>query len=356
MQLLRVPLINANDDEVEIVDVLVGEGGEVRAGERLFVIESTKATLDVEAPSSGFVRKVAVHKGQRVRVHALLAVITPTPTEQFELADDRSPTGGGVRATRKAEELAARHGLALESLGLTGIIREADVERVIRALAPRPARASRPLDVPEGGGVPVIVLGAGGHARVLVDLMCAGRAYFPVAALDDGDADSVLGVPVVGAASDLTRLRGEGFDHAALGIGSVQDHKRRRRYWDQLVAAGFALPNLVHLRATVEPSATMGTGNQVFAGAVIGSAVVLGDDTIINSGTVVSHDCVIGSHTHISPGALLAGGVQVGENTLIGMGVTIYLGVRIGSNVVIANGSHIMKDVSDGTIVRAPST
>jgi UDP-3-O-[3-hydroxymyristoyl] glucosamine N-acyltransferase len=102
----------------------------------------------------------------------------------------------------------------------------------------------------------------------------------------------------------------------------------------------------------IEPSVAMGVGNQIFAGAVVGSAAKLGDGTIINSGTIVSHDCLIGSHTHFSPGAILAGGVEVGENTLVGMGVTVYLGVRIGSNVVISNGSHIMKDVPDGSVIR----
>lgn len=166
----------------------------------------------------------------------------------------------------------------------------------------------------------------------------------------------MLGVPVLGTSSLLTQLKAEGIERAVLGIGSVQNHRARVKLYDRLVAAGFKIPNLIHPRSMVEPSVTMGEGNQIFAGAVVGSAVKLGHDTIINSGTIVSHDCVIASHTHLSPGAVLAGGVEVGENTLVGMGVTVYLGVRIGSNVVIANGSHIMKDVPDGSFFRAGST
>jgi sugar O-acyltransferase (sialic acid O-acetyltransferase NeuD family) len=348
MHVLRVPLLNANEEEVEVVDVSTHEGAEVRAGDRLFVVESTKATVEVEAPVAGFVRKLAVAPGQRVRVQATMCVLTATATEPVDAADG-AVAATGVRATRKAEELAARHGIDLASLGVAGIIKEADVERAIPR-APR-ARAGAPL-VAAPGTRPVLVYGASGHARVLVDLMRLGGALTPVAAVDDGDADEVLGVPVIGTSADLERLRGAGYV-AALGIGSVQHHARRVRYWEQL--AGYELPNLVHPRAVVEPSVKMGAGNQVFAGAIIGSAAVLGDDTIVNSGTVVSHDCVIGSHTHVSPGAILAGGVHVGEGTLIGMGVTIYLGVRVGRDVMIANGVHIMKDVPDGAIVRAQS-
>jgi sugar O-acyltransferase (sialic acid O-acetyltransferase NeuD family) len=191
---------------------------------------------------------------------------------------------------------------------------------------------------------------------VLIDLMRLAGELFPVAALDDSPSGAeVLGVPVLGNSSLLPQLKADGIERAVLGIGSVQNHRARAKLYDRLVAAGFKIPNLIHPRAAVEPSVVMGVGNQIFAGAVVGSAAKLGDNTIINSGTVVSHDCVIASHTHLSPGAILAGGVKVGENTLVGMGVTVYLGVRIGSNVVISNGSHIMKDVPDGSIIRTGS-
>ena len=144
-----------------------------------------------------------------------------------------------------------------------------------------------------------------------------------MAAVDDGaTADEVLGVPVLGTSSMLADLKAQGIDHAVLGIGSVNNHQRRAKLYGRLVAAGFKVPNLIHPRAMVEPSVTMGIGNQIFAGTVVSSAAKLGDDTIINSGAVISHDCTIGSHTHVSPGAILAGGVAIGANTLVGMGVT----------------------------------
>lgn len=355
MQALRVPLLNANEDEVTVVDIRVREGMAVRSGEVLFMVESTKATVDIDAPAAGYVRNLRVEKGQRVKVNSILCVLTASASEPVVMPEAASSDDRPFRLTRKAQELAERHGLDISNLGLTGIVKESDIVRLLQTKrSPTPEWKREKLQVPAGAGKPVLVYGASGHARVLIDLMRLGGEFFPVAAVDDSPADDdVFGVPLLGTSSLFTQLRAEGLETAVLGIGSVQNHRSRRKLYDRLVSAGFAIPNLIHRRAAVEPSVSMGIGNQIFAGAVVGSAAKLGDNTIINSGTVVSHDCVIRPHTHLSPGAILAGGVEIGENTLVGMGVTIYLGVRIGSNVVIANGSHIMKDVPDGTIIRS---
>ena len=358
MQVLRVPLLNANDDEVDVVDVRVQDGVEVRSGELLFVLESTKVALDVESPCSGYVRNLSVEKGQRARVNSLLCVLTASPDEPVTISEAASnDSEQPFRMTRKARELAERHHVDVSGLGLTGIIKESDVVRLLHArpmISEVAARKRERLQVPPGAGEAAVVYGASGHARVLIDLMRLAKEFFPVAAVDDDPSDTeVLGVPVVGTSSLLAQLKAEGLERAVLGIGSVDNHQRRVKLYDRLVAAGLNVPNLIHPRAIVEPSVVMGVGNQIFAGAMVGSATKLGDDTIINSGTIVCHDCVIGSHTHLSPGAILAGGVEVGENTLVGMGATVYLGIRIGSNVIIANGSHIMKDVRDGSVMRA---
>ena len=361
MQVLRVPLLNANEDEVDVVDVCVRNGSEVRSGDLLFILESTKAALDIEAPCSGYVRNVSVEKGRRARVNSLLCVLTAGPDEPVTISEvPINHTERPFRITRKAQELAERHHLDVSRLGLTGIIKESDVARLLQAqpiTSQVTAHKGERLQVPPGAGEAVVVYGASGHARVLIDLMRLAGRLFPVAAVDDGSSDEqVLGVPVIGSSSMLPQLKADGIELAVLGIGSVQNHRGRAKLYDRLVAAGFSIPNLIHPRALVEPSVVIGIGNQLFAGAVVGSAAKVGDNTIINSGTIVSHDCVIGSHTHLAPGAILAGGVEIGENTLVGMGVTVYLGVRIGSNVVIANGSHIMKDVPDGSVIRAGSS
>src|SRR5438270_10862328 len=131
--LLYVPLVNANEDEVLIAEVSVGEGDKVRAGQVVCVVETTKATVDVEAPVAGYVRKLGVRKGQRCRVGTLICAFTATPNEAVVVPVE-APTPkaeDSTQATRKAQELAARHNLELDSLGIPGIIKERDVARVI---------------------------------------------------------------------------------------------------------------------------------------------------------------------------------------------------------------------------------
>lgn len=184
MQLLRVPLLNANEDEVTVVDVRTQEGGEVRAGDVLFLVESTKATMDVEAPISGYVRNLHVQKGQRAKVNSLLCVLTASRDEPVVLSEAAQNDERPFRLTRKAEELAERHHLDVSRLGLTGIIKESDIERFLQSQA-KPSDVSigkrKRLPVPPGAGDPVIVYGASGHARVLIDLMRLGGNLFPSA-------------------------------------------------------------------------------------------------------------------------------------------------------------------------------
>ncbi|MGA2489078.1 MAG: hypothetical protein ABSF99_02670, partial [Anaerolineales bacterium] len=120
-----------------------------------------------------------------------------------------------------------------------------------------------------------------------------------------------------------------------------------------LERAGFSFPALIHPHATVESSAKVGEGVQVFANTYIGSEAFLHPRCMINTNAVVSHDCIIGAYTHIAPGALLAGKVHVGRRTLVGMGVTTAIGVRIGDDVRIGNGANLLADVPDKTIIQA---
>ena len=362
MEWIKVPQINANEAEVEVVEVAVEEGQAVEAGEVICTLESTKATLDLEAPQGGYVRALAVEVGQRVAVGTPICALTQSPDE--EVTQAQVPTSTGVEAgsvTRRAAALIAQHGLDPGDIDSHGIVTERDVLRHLGGGASRDLRATkdRPRpgrsaygDTPDVGGPGAVVLyGAGGHARVVIEMIRQGRPDLEVVAVVDDGQDcpkEVLGIPVVGDASHLATLRERGVGLAALGVGAVTHNALRATLFDRLVQLGFELPNLIHPSASVEPSVRMGRGNQIFAGAVISSAVTLGDNGIINSNAVVSHDCRLGDHVHVTPGAMLAGGVTVGPRSVIGMGVTIYLGVEVGADVVVPNGSHLVEDLRQG--------
>ena len=173
--------------------------------------------------------------------------------------------------------------------------------------------------------------------------------------LDDNlpAGNRVLDIPILGTRAILPELAEQGVSLAANAVGGILDIGIRVRIFELLERAGFELPALIHPRATLEPSASVKAGVQIFANAYVGSAAILHPKCMVNTNAVVSHDCQIGAYSHIAPGALLAGEVQIGERTLGGMGVTITIGVNVGSGVRIGNGANILADVPDRAIIQA---
>jgi UDP-perosamine 4-acetyltransferase len=201
--------------------------------------------------------------------------------------------------------------------------------------------------------LPIVGLGAGTHARSVVEaIRSAGR--FEVVAVADDDASragsEILGFPIV-AAGDLDRLRGEGVAHAFAGVGGVGSSAARKQVFERLLAAGFEVPPIVHASAVVSPWAELGRGAQVLAGAIVNAGSVIGDDVILNTGAIVDHDCRIGAHAHVGPGARLAGLVLVGEEAHVGIGAVAIEKVEIGAGALVAAGAVVVKDVPAGTRV-----
>jgi UDP-perosamine 4-acetyltransferase len=200
--------------------------------------------------------------------------------------------------------------------------------------------------------LPVIVVGAGGHAKVLLDAL--REKSMKVIGLTDADparkGSTVLGFDVLGTDEVLGRFPPA---EAMLvnGLGSIRDTAARRRLYEKLKAMGYRFATIVHPAAWVSSSSRLGEGVQIMAGAVVQSDCAIGDDSIINSAASVDHDCYVGLHVHIAPGVTLSGGVRVGDGCLIGAGSTVVQGVEIGKDSTVGAGSVVLKHVTAGHIV-----
>lgn len=195
--------------------------------------------------------------------------------------------------------------------------------------------------MPEG----VILLGAGGHAKVVIEILRA--AGETVTGLVDADARprEVLGAPVIGADAQLPQLYAAGHRRAFVALGA---NRLRRRLAGDLQTLGFELINAISPAAMVSPSARLGLGVAIMPGAVVNAQAQIGDCAIINSGAVVEHDCRVGAGAHIGPGAVLAGSCQVGEETLVGAGACVIPDRKIGSGAVVGAGASVTRDIPDG--------
>jgi sugar O-acyltransferase (sialic acid O-acetyltransferase NeuD family) len=349
---ILVPLLNANEPEARLVGIHIKDGQAVEKGLRLFTIETTKAAMDIEAQEQGFLRILA-KEGDTLAVGDRIAVITETVDEKIEGkmggGQPVAPLTGGLRITKPARVLAESLGVDLATLPTEQLI----TEELIRQMTGMKEKLQNKLPATEKPYI--IIFGAGGHAKTIMDMIKQIDIYTLAGIIDDKipAGTVVLGIPVLGTRAVLPELFEQGVKLAANGVGGILDIAVRVRIFDLLAKACFTFPALIHPRAAIEPSANVGEGVQVFANAYIGSEAVLHPMCMINTNAVVSHDCEVGEYTHIAPGALLAGHVQIGERTLVGMGVTTTIGVRIGSGVRIGNGAIVLADVPDKTIIQA---
>jgi sugar O-acyltransferase (sialic acid O-acetyltransferase NeuD family) len=198
--------------------------------------------------------------------------------------------------------------------------------------------------------VAIIGLGAGTHAKSVLDAIYSTEEFEPQALIDDdpdrADGD-ILGVPVIAEAEALARFRSEGVRHAFVGVGGTRDSTPRQRVFERLREAKFELPAIVHSKASVSPWARIGIGAQILAGAVVNADAQIGDGVIVNTGAIVEHDCRIGVHAHIAPGARLAGLVTVGSGAHVGIGAVVIEGISIGTGALVAAGAVVVSDVEE---------
>ena len=197
----------------------------------------------------------------------------------------------------------------------------------------------------------LLILGAGGHGKVVAECALSLGLYTEIAFLDDDEktvGESILSsCPVIGTFSDAGNFAHE-FSEAFVALGN---NRSRVELIKDLKKIGFRMPSLIHPAAYVSKFALIESGTVIMAGAVVNADAHIGVGGIINTGASVDHDCVLGMGVHISPGARLGGTVTVGDYTWICMGACVVNNVSVGEGAVVAAGSVLIKDVGDKVLV-----
>jgi UDP-perosamine 4-acetyltransferase len=194
----------------------------------------------------------------------------------------------------------------------------------------------------------IVLLGAGGHARVLLELM-RKTGHRVVAVLDDDPAkqgQSIHGIDII----EPKQMAKFPPSKAGLAnaVGSVRQPEVRKKMYERFEGQGYSFITAIHPSAIIADDAQLEEGAQVMAGGVVQTGARVGRDTLVNSSAIIEHDTVIGEHCHIAPGVTVCGEVRIGNVTHIGAGATVLQGRRIGDGCLVGAGAVILHDVPDG--------
>lgn len=199
----------------------------------------------------------------------------------------------------------------------------------------------------------VVVIGAGGHAKVCIDILMMMGEEIAYCLADSKSDDFHMGIPVLVGDRYLRILRNKGFSRAFIAIGA---NDTRSALAEKCIEQGYTLINAISPRSYISRYSKLGKGVAVMPGAIINTDVVIEDVAIINTGATIDHDCNIGKAVHVGPQCALAGNVTVGTGTLIGIGAVIIPNITIESGVTVGAGSVVIDHIpANSKVVGVPA-
>ncbi len=368
--IIPAPALGANEDRVTLTEWHVADRAKVSAGDVVCSVETTKATVEVEAPCDGYLVRVAA-EGAEIAVGAPLAAIADAPDVDISALLAKPATEAAKPWTKKAEILARRAGIDIAELAaeLGRTVGEADIKA---AAAPRPAANVTALPTPPrrtgdlhedrfpaGRPERVLLLGGGaGAGAMTIDVLSRVHHQRAVGILDSNPqthGKTVGGVPVLGALDLIDALWADGaFDGAIILF--TQDVDERAEVFQRLKARGVRFANVIDPTVELRGATTLGEGNLIMAHAFFSTAVAIGDNNFFASHCCVEHHSRIGSHCAFGPRTITSGAVTIGDRVKTGMQVAVEPYVTIGSHVRIASGSVVTQDVPSGSLLKAQPT
>ncbi len=201
-----------------------------------------------------------------------------------------------------------------------------------------------------------VIIGAGGHGRVVLDIMQHEGRHEVVGFLDSNpDLHGRLmdGVEVLGPIQRLAGLKEQGVRGAIVAVGH---NGTRRSFGEQVQRLGHELVSAIHPSANIASNVSIGRGVVVAAGALVCAHCQIGDGVILNTGCLVDHETMIGTACHLCPGVKIAGRVTIESGAFVGIGATVIQHVRVGHDSVIGAGAVVLKDVPPmSTVVGLPA-
>jgi sugar O-acyltransferase (sialic acid O-acetyltransferase NeuD family) len=200
----------------------------------------------------------------------------------------------------------------------------------------------------------VLILGAGGHAKVLIDTLRTQKNISVLGILDTNPkliGTKVLDIPVLGSEEEILAQYSPDTVQLINGMGSVGLPIQRAALFNKFKKSGYQFLTVIHPTAYVGAGVILGEGTQLLAGSIVQVGTEIGANVIVNTRAAIDHDCHIGDHVHVAPGVTCCGSVIVEQISHIGCGAVLMQGIKIGEQSLIAAGAVVIRDVSKGSKV-----
>jgi sugar O-acyltransferase (sialic acid O-acetyltransferase NeuD family) len=203
----------------------------------------------------------------------------------------------------------------------------------------------------------IVVVGGGGHAKVVLSVLKKLKGFNILGYTDLQDNGTLLGVPFLGSDRELpSSTAAHAGLNAIIGVGQVGLGRLRQELWERLYSVGLTFPHIVSPDATVNEEVVVAPGVVVMDGAVINPGSKIGRGVIVNTNSTVEHDVTLDEWVHVAPGATISGGVKIGMFSMIGAGATVIEGVWIPANCIIGAGATVVHDLAEpGVYVGCPA-
>lgn len=200
---------------------------------------------------------------------------------------------------------------------------------------------------------PLIIIGAGGYAKILIELVRLSGLYRveAVIGLESDSQDTILGEKILKGDKYIQEYLDKGINLVAIAIGAYTSNKRRAEIFNYFQEQGFTVVSLIHPSAEISPSVKIGAGAVINAGVIINSDVTIGDDVSIAPGTVIEHEAVINDHVLLSTASTIGAGSVIGNSALLGVASVIIPRVKVGANALVAAGAVVVSDIPDNSRV-----
>lgn len=193
----------------------------------------------------------------------------------------------------------------------------------------------------------IIIIGGGGHAKVIINILKKLQKFEIIGYVDLIDKNLILGIKYLGTDEVLEKWYKWGVRNVAIGIGQNGLNSKRFQIIKICEEIGFNIPNIISPTAIINQNIKLGKGNQILDGVIINSGTIISDYNIINTGAIIEHDVSIGNYCHIAPGVIIGGEVKIGNYTMVGLGAKVKPGIYITDNCMIGAGGLVIKALSE---------